>query len=90
MNRKDVTLHRLSHVDDMWLEVMMEEDETQKNGLAVIVDMEGYPWKMLRWLTPQNMRVSSRKLYVSHTMSAGFQLNRTLLLISMSVRPRKA
>jgi hypothetical protein len=52
-------------VDDLWLEVAMEEEETQKNGLAVIVDMEGYSLKLFRWLTPQNIRNASRKLYVS-------------------------
>jgi hypothetical protein len=47
------------------MEVAMEEEETQKAGLAVIVDMEGYSLKLLRWLTPHNLRITSRKLYVS-------------------------
>jgi hypothetical protein len=47
------------------MEVAMEEEETQKAGLAVIVDMEGYSLKLFRWLTPHNLRISSRKLYVS-------------------------
>jgi hypothetical protein len=64
-SNKDFNIYRLSHVDDLWLEVTMEEEETQKNGLAVIVDMEGYSLKLFRWLTPQNLRNSSRKLYVS-------------------------
>jgi hypothetical protein len=65
---KDVTIYRLSHVDDLWLEVAMEEDETQKNGLAIIIDMEGYSLKLFRWLTPHNMRVGSRKIDVSRTL----------------------
>jgi hypothetical protein len=47
------------------MEVAMEEEESQKNGLAVIIDMEGYSLKLFRWLTPQNIRISSRKFYVS-------------------------
>ncbi|XP_021922045.1 alpha-tocopherol transfer protein-like isoform X1 [Zootermopsis nevadensis] len=60
---KDVTIHTINYVDDMWLEVAMEEEETQKNGLAIIIDMEGYSWKLFRWLTPQNIRICSRKFY---------------------------
>jgi hypothetical protein len=48
------------------MEVALEEEETQKTGLAVIVDMEGYSLKLFRWLTPSNLRISSRKLYVSN------------------------
>jgi hypothetical protein len=47
------------------MEVAMEEDETQRNGLAVIIDMEGYSLKLFRWLTPQNLSVCSRRFYVS-------------------------
>jgi hypothetical protein len=47
------------------MEVALEEEETQKAGLAVIVDMEGYRLQLFRWLTPNNLRISSRKLYVS-------------------------
>jgi hypothetical protein len=82
-SNKDVTVYRLNHVDDMWLEVAMEEEETQKNGLAVIVDMEGYSVKLFRWLTPQNIRISSHKLYVS---CSPFPRPRRNRIFHMSVR----
>jgi hypothetical protein len=47
------------------MEVAMEEEETQKNGLAVVIDMEGYSLKLFRWLTPHNLSVCSRRFYVS-------------------------
>jgi hypothetical protein len=49
----------------MWMEMMMEDEEAQKNGLVVIIDMQGYSWKLFRWLTPNNIRICSRKFYVS-------------------------
>jgi len=55
----------------------MEEEETQKNGLAVIVDMEGYSLKLFRWLTPHNLSVASRKFYVSCILFAEIRKIRT-------------
>jgi len=55
----------------------MEEEETQKNGLAVIIDMEGYSFKLFRWLTPHNISVGSRKFYVSCTLFGEFRKIRT-------------
>jgi hypothetical protein len=59
------------------MEVAMEEEETQKNGLAVIVDMEGYSLKLFRWLTPHNLSVCSRRFYVSCTLFGEFRKIRT-------------
>lgn len=87
-DNKDINIYRLSHVDDLWLEAAMEEEETQKNGLAVIVDMEGYSLKLFRWLTPQNLRNSSRKLYNLsfpqidfHVVNTSALLNATIALV---------
>ena len=55
------------------MELAMEEDETQKNGLAVIIDMEGYSLKLFRWLTPHNISVGVHKFYVSRTMFGEFR-----------------
>jgi hypothetical protein len=45
-NNKNVTIYRPSHVDDMWKEVTMEEDDTQKKGLPVLIEMGGYSLKI--------------------------------------------
>jgi hypothetical protein len=83
-----VTIYPLTHVDDLWLEMAMEEEETQKNGLAIIVDMEGYSWKLFRWLTPQNINVGLRKFYNLtfqsidiHVVNTSFLLNTSIALV---------
>lgn len=84
-NNKNHTLYRLTHVDDLWMEVAMEEDETQKNGLAVIIDMEGYSLKLFRWLTPQNISVCSRKLYNLALRQIDIHVVNTSLLLNTSI-----
>ncbi|XP_069698198.1 clavesin-1-like [Periplaneta americana] len=85
MNNKAVTVEQLNHVDDMWLELMLEEEEVQKNGIAVIIDLAGYSWKMFRWLTPTNVRISSRKLYNLSFPSISFHVVNTSFLLNASI-----
>lgn len=87
-NKKNVTIYRLNQVDDMWMEVAMEEEETQKNGLAAIVDMEGYSLKLFRWLTPNNISTGSRKFYNLafpsidiHVVNTSFLMNTSIALV---------
>jgi len=38
---------------DLWIELMMDEEETQKNGTAMVVDMDGLPMRLLRFINPK-------------------------------------
>lgn len=84
-NNKDVTIYRLNHVDDLWMEVAVEEDETQKNGLAVIMDMAGYSLKLFRWLTPHNLSVCSRRFYNLTLRSIDIHVVNTSILMDTSI-----
>ncbi|XP_046676256.1 alpha-tocopherol transfer protein-like isoform X2 [Homalodisca vitripennis] len=53
--------HEMFQVDDLWLSLALDEEETQKNGLVMIFDMEGMPWKFLRYFTPHIVRVTTTK-----------------------------
>ncbi|XP_044742839.1 alpha-tocopherol transfer protein-like [Chrysoperla carnea] len=57
----NMSLFDLTHMDDIWIEAVLDEPETQKNGLSSIIDLSKTPWTILKWLTPANMRVGSRK-----------------------------
>ncbi|XP_030761154.1 uncharacterized protein LOC115886207 [Sitophilus oryzae] len=49
-------------VDDIWLESIILNSKACKQGLCVIVDIANYPWRMIKWLTPHNIKLSLRKL----------------------------
>jgi hypothetical protein len=36
----------------MWMELAMDEEETQKNGMVLIADMGGLTMRLFKFLTP--------------------------------------
>lgn len=51
-----------AQLDDMWLEYMLCEPETQINGISVIMDCKDIPVTILtKWLKPSNIKVGSAK-----------------------------
>ncbi|GAB0096784.1 CRAL-TRIO domain-containing protein [Sergentomyia squamirostris] len=59
------SIYEVSHLDDMWFEVVLDEPETQKNGVSVIMDVKGMPLSLLKWLTPKHSSVMTRKADVA-------------------------
>lgn len=88
MNPSKVTFKTSVHVDQTWLELVMDERNTQANGLSVIVDLYGYSWKIFRWLTPSNLRITSKLLdlyplrqYKIHVVNTSILINASIKLI---------
>lgn len=51
-----------SQLDDMWLECMLREPETQINGISVIMDCKNIPVSILtKWMKPSNIKVGTGK-----------------------------
>ncbi|KAB0797136.1 hypothetical protein PPYR_08130 [Photinus pyralis] len=73
-------------VDELWLELIMDEPETQGTGLSVILDMKGYSLRMFRWLTPSNIRFGSRKADLYPCKELVYHVVNTSTLISASVK----
>jgi hypothetical protein len=40
---------------------MMDEEETQKNGTAIVVDMDGLPMRLLRFMKPKDVLIYALK-----------------------------
>jgi len=75
-------------VDDLWIALALQEVETQKNGLVLLFDMEGFPWKFLRYFTPHIIRASTAKAesipvrhIQYHVVKAGWWLNTIVTLV---------
>ncbi|KAK5646337.1 hypothetical protein RI129_004801 [Pyrocoelia pectoralis] len=75
-----------ARVDEFWLELIMDEQETQCTGLSVILDMKGYSWRMFRWLTPSNMRFGSKKADLYPCKELVYHIVNTSMLINASVK----
>jgi len=50
---------------DLILETILDEPETQKNGIAVVVDMKDFPWSLLKWISISNARITTKKADVN-------------------------
>jgi len=46
---------------DLWMELTMDEEETQRNGMAVIVDTDGFPLRLFRFIKPQDAIICGLK-----------------------------
>ncbi|PSN38168.1 hypothetical protein C0J52_14556 [Blattella germanica] len=83
-----VSMFEYTHTDDLFMETIVMEEETQKNGIAVIMDMAGYSWKLFSWLTPHNNRMGSAKLdclsirnLEVHVVNTSFLLNASIAIV---------
>jgi hypothetical protein len=48
-------------LNDVWMELAMDEEETQKNGIAIILDLGGLPMRLFKFLTPKATIISALK-----------------------------
>ncbi|XP_055545877.1 alpha-tocopherol transfer protein [Wyeomyia smithii] len=51
----------LAHLDELWCEFMLNDLETQQNGISCLLDMSGFSIKSLRYLTPSNIKIGTQK-----------------------------
>ncbi|KAJ8960658.1 hypothetical protein NQ314_006050 [Rhamnusium bicolor] len=76
-------------VDDIWIESILAKDpELSGKGLSVIVDIANYPWKMIRWMTPENIKLSVKKMqslpfkdFRIHIVNKSFLIHATIKII---------
>ncbi|CAH1117995.1 unnamed protein product [Phaedon cochleariae] len=57
-----VSMYDVIALDDIWLEAILNGNpKLAEKGLCVIMDMHNTPWKIMKWLRPENVNISSRK-----------------------------
>lgn len=88
MNTSNTSVHELAQLDDIWFQAILDERDTIENGIAAIIDMKGYTWKMLRWLTPANVKIAAQsaelipiKHMEFHVINSSKLLNTAVALI---------
>nr|CAD7570264.1 unnamed protein product [Timema californicum] len=83
-----VTPYQWAHTDDLWLETALDEEETQKNGISIIVDAGNIPWKFLKFANPFNATFVGRKSDAlpirhieHHVVNTSFFMNALIALV---------
>ncbi|KAK4879702.1 hypothetical protein RN001_007848 [Aquatica leii] len=73
-------------VDELWLELVMDEPETQATGVSVILDMKDYSWRMFKWLTISNIKFGTKKADLYPCKELVYHVVNTSTLINASVK----
>ncbi|CAH0556803.1 unnamed protein product [Brassicogethes aeneus] len=72
-------------VDDMMLEILFQ-NQNIKNGLSVIMDVSSLPLKLLKWLTPHNVKVGLKKLEATPIVNYRFHVVKSSLIVNAAIK----
>nr|XP_023014181.1 clavesin-1-like isoform X1 [Leptinotarsa decemlineata] len=57
-----MSMYDVVAIDDIWLEsILSKNPRITKNGLCVLLDMEKCSWKLMKWLSPENIKIGVRR-----------------------------
>ncbi|KAF7267921.1 hypothetical protein GWI33_018871 [Rhynchophorus ferrugineus] len=83
-----MTIHDVVAVDDIWIESLLISNPNCKNGLCVIIDIANYSWRLIKWMTPHNIKIGLKKLqsiplkeYRFHVVNQSAMISATIKLI---------
>lgn len=75
-------------LDDIWMEVLLSNPQTQINGISIIADCKNLSSSILKWLIPKNCKVGASKLesfpikeWTIHVVNMGSILKVCIMLI---------
>ncbi|KAJ6649903.1 Alpha-tocopherol transfer protein-like [Pseudolycoriella hygida] len=57
----EMTLKMSVQLDDLWLDAMLMDLRTQRNGVTVIADCKNTPRAIAQWLIPRDLKVASER-----------------------------
>jgi hypothetical protein len=66
------------------MEAAMDEEETQKNGIAIILDLGGLPMRLFKFLTPKATIISALKEEVTVTANSAHVTGFVILPLTKS------
>ncbi|KRT82610.1 CRAL-TRIO domain containing protein [Oryctes borbonicus] len=62
VNPTKLSFAELNQVDFIWFESVLDDPDVQKHGLCLLIDISGFSWRLINWLTPTNIKRLVRKL----------------------------
>lgn len=82
-----VTMFDTVAMDDIWLEYIISlNPKITEKGLCVILDIENYNWRMIKWSTPENTRISVKKMQALPFKDFRFHIINNSFLINATIR----
>lgn len=75
-----------AQICDILVETVLDDPIIQANGTSIIVDMKGYPWSILKWLTPTNVKACAKKLDAYPIKEILYHVVNTSILVNASIK----
>jgi hypothetical protein len=69
----------------LWMELLWDEEETQKNGATMVVDMDGLPMRLLRFITPKDAIICARMEEMKPCTPMDFHVVKTSRLLNVLI-----
>ncbi|KAK6623161.1 hypothetical protein RUM43_009013 [Polyplax serrata] len=80
------TMSRQSQLQDLFLECILDDENAQKHGLSVIVDLKNFSWTLLKWLTPSNVCIAVKKVESLPFKKIEFHVVNTSAVIKAAIK----
>lgn len=58
---KNMCLRECAMLTDLWMELALDEEETQKTGMVLLVDMDDLPMRLFKFITPKDAIIYAYK-----------------------------
>ncbi|GJQ82975.1 hypothetical protein Trydic_g15795 [Trypoxylus dichotomus] len=62
INPSKLSLAELNQLDFIWFESVLDDANVQKYGICMLIDISGFSWKLISWITPTSIKRLVRKL----------------------------
>jgi hypothetical protein len=85
-NVKNLEVYDMAQLDDLWFEFFLSEPETIKNGVCVLIDGNGFNWKLLKFFAPSNVKVGSQKTELLPLKNIEFHVVNTSAVINAATQ----
>ncbi|KAF2884155.1 hypothetical protein ILUMI_22014 [Ignelater luminosus] len=77
-----------ARIVEVWMESIMDDPTIQASGLSTILDLNGYSWRLFRWVTPTNTKMVAKRVdtyplkeILIHVVNTSFLLSATIKFI---------
>ncbi|KAF2904929.1 hypothetical protein ILUMI_01245 [Ignelater luminosus] len=74
-----------AQLDEMWFKSILNDSKTVGNEISIIIDINGYSWKLFRWLTPTNLKMVIKAIKLFPCKEFIFHVVNNCFLLKASV-----
>uniref|UniRef100_A0A336LCW5 CSON008898 protein n=1 Tax=Culicoides sonorensis TaxID=179676 RepID=A0A336LCW5_CULSO len=75
----------LAQLDDLWFNTILDEPETIEKGISVVIDMKNASWRILKLLSPGNVKVAAQSADITPIKHMEFHIVNSSAILNSAV-----